>query len=266
MDKSVHLPRDPDSSRWKTEDVVKLVRPSDRIRAQVPVPTAYVGQALSFGQLSLALLELLLDLLAILNVDRYAVPLNEVFLLVAERHSANQKPAIFPVSPPQTHFILVPFPNRLLCEPLFNDSWNVVGMNWVRRIFDILLQRKAGIVHPRLIEEINDAVGPNAPGHSGNCVDDQAKVFFTAAHCLFAFDAFGDIHADSAHQRDGTGLIEDGEFAPRHIAVFPFQLKMLKRMERLLRGDHLLIVRSIHRCEISLPNLRIRFSEGPISG
>src|ERR1700674_3753528 len=68
MDKSVHLPRDPDSSRLKTEDVVKLVRPSDRIRAQIPVPTTYVGQALSFGQLSLALLELLLGLLALGDV------------------------------------------------------------------------------------------------------------------------------------------------------------------------------------------------------
>ena len=49
MDKSVHLPRDVNSSRLKTEDVVKLVRPSDRIRAQVPVPTTYVGQALRLG-------------------------------------------------------------------------------------------------------------------------------------------------------------------------------------------------------------------------
>src|SRR5437763_7514554 len=65
MDKSVHLPRDVNSSRLKTEDVVKLVRPSDRIRAQVPVPTTYVGQALRLGQLRLALLELLLGLFSL---------------------------------------------------------------------------------------------------------------------------------------------------------------------------------------------------------
>ncbi len=41
---------------------------------------------------------------------------------------------------------------------------------------------------------------------------------------------------------------------------------MLKRMEGLFRGDHLLIVRSILGREISRPNLLIRFSEGPISG
>ena len=43
-----------------------------------------MGQALSFGQLALALLELLLGPLAILNVDRCSVPLNEVSLLVAQ--------------------------------------------------------------------------------------------------------------------------------------------------------------------------------------
>ncbi len=41
---------------------------------------------------------------------------------------------------------------------------------------------------------------------------------------------------------------------------------MLKRMERLFRVDHLLIVRSILGRKISRPNLRIRFSEGAISG
>ena len=41
---------------------------------------------------------------------------------------------------------------------------------------------------------------------------------------------------------------------------------MLKRLERPFPGDHLLIVCSILGCEISRPNLRIRFSEGLISG
>ena len=47
---------------------------------------------------------------------------------------------------------------------------------------------------------------------------------------------------------------------------FPFVDKTLHRMERLFRGDHLLIVRSILGGEISRPNLGIRFAEGLISG
>jgi hypothetical protein len=43
---------------------------------------------------------------------------------------------------------------------------------WIRHI---LSQRKARVVHPTLIEEINDAVRPNAPRHDGNRVDDQAN-------------------------------------------------------------------------------------------
>src|SRR5947207_3514161 len=109
MDKSVHLSRDANSSRLKTEDAVKLVRPGDRIRAQVPVPTTYVGQALRLGQLDLTMLELLLRLLSILDINRYSVPLNQVSILVSQRSSANQEPPIYSIGPPQTHVILVRF-------------------------------------------------------------------------------------------------------------------------------------------------------------
>src|ERR1700686_4628929 len=47
------------------------------------------------------------------------------------------------------------------------------SMTRAGRVFNIPLQRKAGIVHPTLIEEINDAVRPKAPDHGGNGVDDQ---------------------------------------------------------------------------------------------
>src|SRR5712691_11326215 len=58
-------------------------------------------------------------------------------------------------------------------------------MKWAHRLFNILLQRKAGIVHPTLIEEINGAVGPNAPGHRGNCVDDKTNAIFAPAQGIF---------------------------------------------------------------------------------
>ena len=70
-----------------------------------------MGQALSFGQLALAVLEFLLRLLAILDIDRYSVPLSDVSVRIAQGRGTNQEPAIFTVSTPQTHFILGGFPS-----------------------------------------------------------------------------------------------------------------------------------------------------------
>src|SRR5260370_7279253 len=105
-------------------------------------------------------------------------------MFVAQRGSANQEPAIFTVSSPQAHFILGWFPGGHVRAPLFKGSWNVIRMHWARRFFNFLLQRKARIVQPTLIEEINSAVWPDAPGHSGNGVGDQAQAIFALAQCL----------------------------------------------------------------------------------
>jgi len=72
-------------------------------------PTADMGQALSFGQLGLAPLELLLDQLAILNIDRYSVPLKEISLLVEKGAMRIRNQRLLPVSPLQAHFIFVRF-------------------------------------------------------------------------------------------------------------------------------------------------------------
>src|SRR6266478_7317277 len=63
--------------------------------------------------------------LAVLNIDGYSVPLNDVSPLVTQRRAANQKPAVYPVSPPQAHFILVLFPSGFSRAPLIQNSWNV---------------------------------------------------------------------------------------------------------------------------------------------
>src|SRR6266478_4023861 len=62
-------------------------------------------------------------LLAVVNIDGYSVPLDDISLLVAERHGANQEPAIFPVSPPHPYFILGGLPSGEVREPFFQDSW-----------------------------------------------------------------------------------------------------------------------------------------------
>jgi hypothetical protein len=91
-------------------------------------------------------------------------------------------------------------------------------MNWARRICHILLERKAGIVHPTLIEEINDAVRPNAPGHNRNSVDDQAKVIFASPQCIFCLFAFGDVHIRSVYADGFTRLVaNDGSTAEDHM-------------------------------------------------
>jgi hypothetical protein len=46
-------------------------------------------------------------------------PLDDVSYLVAQWHGANQEPAIFPVGPPQAHFIVEGFPSCQLREPPF---------------------------------------------------------------------------------------------------------------------------------------------------
>src|ERR1041384_4261061 len=143
--------------------------------------------------------EPLLRLFAILDISRRSVPLDQVSPLIAQRFRANEEPAILSISAPQTHFIFVSFTNRHLRLPLLQDSWNVIRMDWARRIFDILLQRKAGIIQPTLIEKINDAVRPHAPGHCRNGVDYQTKMFFAAAHCLFSSTAFGDVLHGAKH-------------------------------------------------------------------
>src|SRR5260221_338226 len=153
--------------------------------------------------------------LQVFNVSRYTVPLNEVSLLVSQRRGANQEPAIFPVSPPQAHFFLVRFPDRHLHEPPFYDSWNVFRMNWARRIFDILLQRKAGIVHPTLIEEINDAVRPKAPGHRGDCVDDKPIAIFASAQCIFSLLALCNLRSQFfIRRRKLSGSLKDSLLQP----------------------------------------------------
>jgi hypothetical protein len=65
-------------------------------------------------------------------------------------------------------------------------------MNRALRVFNILLHRKAAIVHPTPVEEISGAVRVDGPGHGGNCVDNKAKVIFALAQCTFSLLAFRD--------------------------------------------------------------------------
>src|SRR5438552_15797024 len=87
------------------------------------------------------------------DVGTRSVPLDDVSLLIAQRHGADQEPAIFPVSAAQTHFILGRFPSSHVHNPLFHDPWKVLWMNYAICLFKCLLQREARIFQPTLIDE-----------------------------------------------------------------------------------------------------------------
>ena len=95
-------------------------------------------------------------------------------MLVAQRRGAKQEPAIFAVSPLKAHFILGRLPSGHVRAPLFYSPWEVLGMNRARWVFKFLLERNARIFQPTLIDEINGAVGPKAPGYGRNCVNDES--------------------------------------------------------------------------------------------
>ena len=111
MDKSVHLARDANSSRLQTEDVVKLVRPGDLIRAQIPVPTTYVGQALRLRQLDLTMPELFVRLFAILDISGRAVPPDDASFIITQGHSAVQIPTKRPGGGPVAFLLFVGRPS-----------------------------------------------------------------------------------------------------------------------------------------------------------
>src|ERR1700730_11223235 len=103
----------------RLKDAVCLLGPNHVQALQLRFPTSYIRHLLSLDQASALCFQLhgdtaLFPLVrsegffrppAVFNIDGYSVPLNDVALLVAERSNANQEPAVFPVSPPQTHFV-----------------------------------------------------------------------------------------------------------------------------------------------------------------
>src|SRR3979411_1632759 len=51
-------------------------------------------------------------------------------------------------------------------------------MNCAVRVLNFLLQSEPRVVEPTLIYEINDTIGPNGPGHHGNCVNYEPGAIF----------------------------------------------------------------------------------------
>src|SRR6266581_9113399 len=90
-------------------------------------------------------------------------------------------------------------PQRPCPRATFHDAWKVVGMNRALRLFKFLLERKARVFQPTLIDAIDGAVRPNAPGHRGNCVNDEPHTLFDSIRCSVSIVLVG-FNPDLAHR------------------------------------------------------------------
>src|SRR6266566_5334037 len=112
--------------------------------------------------------------LSVFDVDRRSVPFDDVSPL-AQRHGAQQGPAILPVSPPQACFLLERFASRQGRAPVVHRA--VFGMKCIHPApAPSLLQRETRILPKTLIQKLSGAVGGLPPDHGGNRVDDEAKL------------------------------------------------------------------------------------------
>ena len=92
-------------------------------------PAAGVAHALGFAPVGLTPSKGLFGPVAFLDVDRGSIPIDDVSQLIAQRHIADQQPAILPVCSPHPCLTLHRFPGRHGCLPLVDVLGEVIGMN-----------------------------------------------------------------------------------------------------------------------------------------
>src|ERR1700682_3379366 len=68
--------------------------------------------------------------LSVLDLQTGSIPFDDVSPLVAQRHVADQPPAIISVRPPHPCFYLHRFPSRQGCAPLLDEPRELIGMTW----------------------------------------------------------------------------------------------------------------------------------------
>src|SRR5579862_9898759 len=84
-----------------------LVGPEVLVRGNVPPEAACVAESLGFCQKMLVTPQGCFDPLAIFDVGRDPVPLDDVSVFISKRYSAVQLPAILPIRAAGTHLIFV---------------------------------------------------------------------------------------------------------------------------------------------------------------
>src|SRR5206468_738795 len=114
--------------------------------------------------------------LSVLDIDTRPIPFHDVSQLVAQRHVADQPPAILPVRPSQPCFTLHRLTLREGCAPLVHEPREVIGMNCGAPVpAQSVLHRSTRRFHPAFTDEINGAVRQSAPYVRRNCVDDKPE-------------------------------------------------------------------------------------------
>src|SRR5882724_10996800 len=172
------LDRRPDRS-VAPEDSKNLLRPEKFSGGNIPAETARTAQSLCFCQIGLASPQRSLSLLAVLDVGRRSIPLDDISELVPQRHYAQQEPPIFPVNPPQARFLLERLSSRQRCAPLLHQRCAVLGMPRSRPAPALyVLQRETRIFEQTLIAEVDRAVRQSAPNQRRDCVDNEPKLLF----------------------------------------------------------------------------------------
>src|ERR1700722_528931 len=93
-----------------------------------------------------------------------------------------ERQAIFSVGSAKSSFSLERSAARHRCLPPLHELRNVVGMNYAGPSpSQKVIQRKAQIFQPALVEKIDIAVGTSAMQHGRNCIDHESEAAFIAA-------------------------------------------------------------------------------------
>src|SRR5258708_23189268 len=87
----------------ETQNTVAFLRPVPNILLWTPGPTAGLAQPLRFRQVRFTAPKGFLNALAIFDVGRDPIPLDDVSTFISERHSAVPLPAILPILAAGTH-------------------------------------------------------------------------------------------------------------------------------------------------------------------
>src|SRR6202790_4109554 len=116
--------------------------------------------------------------LGVLDSGSRAVPFGDVAQLIAQWLSLKQKPAIFTIDAPEPGLEPAPLSGRLYGAPLLQHTLLVVRMKRARPAKPGLVQREAGKVEGRFIEEVRAAVRSSAPDQRRDCIGDQPKPIF----------------------------------------------------------------------------------------
>ncbi len=123
--------------------------------------------------------EFLLGLLAILNVGRDPVPLENLASSVPQRHSAHLEATILPIGSTEPCLVHQRLAGGHRCPPFFVNPLHVIRMHYSLPTRACRLPNaQPRILLPALVDERVRAIGQSCEGHGRNCLDGFPKFSF----------------------------------------------------------------------------------------